>query len=102
MSEEEIHDGQQRMKAMTDLARSFPGLQRALGIEPWDAAKLDIWACCPAPNNQARHTARFVLSVWNHQFEWRCGWFDIHLALSKWDDKHRKAFADWAVKPHWP
>jgi len=37
--------------------------------------------------------ARFLMHVWNGQP------FDMRQAWSVWDDKHRRAFKNWAADP---
>lgn len=96
-----------RMKRMSDLAQSFATLKDhpyrdQIGIDPWDPNRLETWALGPEPGNSARHVVRFLLSLWNPHVEWRCGWFDMHIALSVWDGQHRGAFANWAKEPWWP
>lgn len=111
---------------MTGLARSFPTLARADGLEPFDPDKLDAWAMTGGPCHGGLLAARFVLTVWSGQAftfgqqhyikrrtpddlyrvrvetPWRCGLFDVVDALSTWDAQHRAAFVAWALKPWWP
>lgn len=48
-------------------------------------------------------TCLFIARVWNPVYALGKGWdFDVMQALSCWDDKHRKAFVDWAGAPFWP
>jgi hypothetical protein len=51
--------------AMTRLARMFPGLRDADGVDPWDALRLLEWLCGPAPTSGSTWAALFVLGVWN-------------------------------------
>lgn len=88
--------------AMTALALRFPTLQDAAGVTPWDPARLDAWACGPAPGSGALRAARFVLGVWSPGTEWDCGRFDALDAMSSWDEKHRAAFVSWVVASWWP
>ncbi len=85
--------------------RSFPALEHAPGIEPFDAEKLDAWAAGPCSHGE-RCTAQFVLSVWGHttakNCPWACGPFDVMDALGVWDETHRAAFLAWARDPWWP
>jgi hypothetical protein len=83
------------------LALSFPTLHEAAGVCPWEAVRLDAWACGPAPGSGALHAARFVLAVWDNAAEWRCGRFDAVEALASWDAPHRGAFLTWVAKPWW-
>ena len=46
------------------LARGFPSLRDAVGLDPWNAALLDKWACSElAPCAQSMAAAQFVLFV---------------------------------------
>ncbi len=67
----------------------------------WDAGKFDKWATGPAPGSGAMAAACFVLSVWNPSMKWKCGPFNLHRALSCWDEVHRDAFLSWAKRPWW-
>lgn len=111
---------------MTALARSFPTLSRADGLEPFDPEKLDDWAMTGGTCHAGLVAARFILTVWSGQAfsfgqqtylkqrkpddlyrvrvetPWRCGLFDVVDALSTWDAKHRAAFLGWAMNPWWP
>lgn len=81
------------------LARSFPTLRTASGLDPWDPEVLDRWACGPVPGSGAFHAARLILGIWNPRAEWNCGKFDALAAVGAWDDEHRAAFAAWAASP---
>jgi len=89
---------------MSMLAISFPELElRARSaILPFDALELNRWARSGAPGHGGMCAARFVLSVWDPGTKWRAGRFDIHEALSIWDDAHRRAFLAWCINPWWP
>lgn len=52
------------------LARSFPSLRNADGLEPWDAVAFLGWALGPACTSGSWHAAMFVLSVWNSTTDW--------------------------------
>ena len=86
------------------LALSFPELSRraAHAILPFDALVLNKWARSGAPGHGGLCAARFVLSVWDPRQKWTSGRFDMHEALSIWDDEHRKAFMTWVQNPWWP
>jgi hypothetical protein len=57
--------------AMTRLARMFPLLRMAEGIEPWDATQLLKWLCSsPAVTSGSFYAALFVLGVWNSGVDW--------------------------------
>ena len=82
------------------LARSFKCLRGTPGTRGglWDAVALDTWAAGGASSGE-KHSARFVLGVWNPYDEWRCGKFDIYDAIQVWDHAHREAFLRWALDP---
>lgn len=82
---------------MTRLARSFPTLRCAPGVEPWSPDELDAWACGPEPGSGAQHAARLVLAIWNDTTPWRCGRFDLIAAVSTWDAEHIEAMRAWAA-----
>lgn len=110
---------------MTQLARLFPTLDTADGIEPFGPHKLDAWACSGAPSSGGLHAARFILSLWSGrcalykrtkalkedgeicgylyraETPWRCGPFELFDALNVWDVHHRSAFLSWAREPWW-
>jgi len=71
-------------------------------VKPFNAAALDKWSKTATIPRQARHAARFVLSVWDSTNRWKAGPFNVHDALAAWDDEHREAFAEWAARPWWP
>lgn len=85
---------------MLALAESFPTLRGVL--RAWDPTALDRWALLPSHGAGAFNAARFVLSVYNPRADWKCGHFDVHLALWSWDAEHHAAFAAWVQKPWWP
>ena len=89
------------MKRMEALALSFPSLEHAPGVSPWEPEVFAEWAAGPAPSHGTRCAAPLVLLVWNSYAEWPCGRFDLMDALACWDDRHRAAFIAWAQKPWW-
>lgn len=95
MNDDELRD------RMTGLARGFPSMRCAPGIDPWDPAALNYWASGPASHGE-RHAARFLLSVWDTSTDWEAGKFDVLEALRAWDLPHRAAFLEWASDPWWP
>lgn len=88
-------------KRMTELVLSFPCLEGALGVEPFDAEELDRWAADPISHGQ-RITAQFILWVWDGSTDWGCGRFDLAEALHIWPPEHHQAFLRWAANPWWP
>jgi hypothetical protein len=84
------------------LAKSFPCLQGAPGISPWQPIKLDDWAASGKPSHGEIVTAQFLLAVWNSGDEWKAGRFDLMEALAVCDLSHHRAFLHWAIDPWWP
>jgi len=76
-----------------ELANSFRCLRGAPGVGGglWDALALDAWASGGASSGE-KHTARFVLGVWNARHEWDCGKFDIFDAIDIWNHDDREVF----------
>jgi hypothetical protein len=86
---------------MTILARLFPMLANAPGIDPWEPRKLDKWAKT-AWDEAGQHAARFCLMVFNSHTKWKSGKFDMHAAWTKWDKNHREAAMAWLTHPFYP
>lgn len=87
-----------RSKRIAALARSFPSLRYAPGLEPFKPAKLDAWAASDERENEAKHAAQFVLAIAKPR-GWKVGRFNVLLAMRRWDDAHRAAFIAWAKNP---
>lgn len=101
--------------AMTRLARRFPGLRDALGVEPWDSMDLLRWALGGRSHGEIL-AAKFVLGVWNGSTDWeelareegllakdgRFTRFDVFEAMSVWDDTHVEAMVSWLQLPFFP
>jgi len=104
-----------KIRRLEALARSFPTLRYRLPPElfaPWDAIRFAKY-CVPMSSGE-KDAALFVLSVWNSTDDWSefglvrgpesdllRGRFDVHRAISNWDDGHRRAFAAWVAAPWW-
>jgi hypothetical protein len=82
------------------LARSIPSLAKAPGIRPWKPDKLARWAASHQCTDQADYSARFVLELWNR--DWECGRFPLTDAPEEWDLPRRQAFANWVTEIWWP
>lgn len=90
-----------RLRArMTALARTFPSMRNAPGIDPWHPESLQQWGAGPASQGE-RITARFLLSVWDRRLAWEQDPFDVMEALQVWDSTHRLAFFHWLAEPWW-
>lgn len=89
-----LHLDGEPSRAIVALARVFPGLRAADGVQPWDPDRLRRWA-----SHQLRDVelaALFVLSVAEPGVD-----FPMHEALVEWDDYSRIAFTTWVMKPWW-
>ncbi len=86
---------------MTKLSKGFPSMRDAPGIDSWKPEHLNSWAAGPASSGE-RHTARFLLSLWDSATAWEAGRFDVLEALGVWDLPHRGDFLTWAEDPWWP
>lgn len=69
------------------LARTFPCLRHAPGIDPWNADRLDTWAASGGPSHGEKCSAQFMLAVWNPDHAWRSGKFDLMEAMRIWDGR---------------
>jgi len=78
------------------LSFAFPSLEKADGLSPWNPVRLDSWAIELGRSRNELHSARFLLSVWNSEFDWDCGVFDPQSAIRSWDRIHRRAYLDYA------
>ncbi|MFO0847141.1 MAG: hypothetical protein U0871_01090 [Gemmataceae bacterium] len=87
--------------AITGLARSFPCLTDARGLDPWHPRSFDLWGLDPARSFEARYAVALILNVWNSRYRWSVGPFDAVYALLQWDDADRAAFLDYAADPFW-
>lgn len=102
--------------SMTRLARRFPSLRHARGIEPWDAMTFLRWACDENTDltSGMLHTVRFLLQVWNSATDWveiaaangldgrHLTTFNLVAACAAWDEEHRAACLAWLEAPFFP
>ena len=91
-----------RATRVQELASRFPSLDGIEGISPWDVETLTRKSFLMV-SIQARHSIRFVLSVWSPDApaDLGIGAFDLHSALKAWDPIHRAAFHTWVHTPWW-
>lgn len=81
------------------LARQFPALKKAPGLDPWDPAILDEWAASDRQSTGTRAVVRFLLAVWNGSPDfWKCGPFLIR-DLESLDDENLEVWKTWAARP---
>ncbi len=88
------------LSRIEELAYTFPSLRGAPGALPWDPVALDRWASGLLRHTQGRHSARFVLSVWDRHRAWRIGRFRSMQSLDVWDPEHTLAFRRW-IRDRW-
>lgn len=88
------------------LARSFPSLTDAPGVDPWNPDALDRWAEGGVSDTQFV-AARVLLAVWDVRF-WGAGrapFVNLTAAVGSsdhpLDEEHRAAFSEWAKHPWW-
>jgi hypothetical protein len=87
---------------MAELAKSFPCMAKPIGSRLWDANAIDRWAHNSPLSHGELVTVRFLLAVWDRDFDWECGRFDLMDALRVWDTRHYAAFLTWVRDPRWP
>jgi hypothetical protein len=101
--------------AMSTLARLFPSLREASGIDPFDRDTFTRWLCSGIGRAAAR-AGCFLLYVSNPEVDPRevgrklglenaegcLQPFDLTDALGAWDAEHTRAFIAWVEAPFWP
>lgn len=90
------HEDQRLEAKILELANTFPSLRGMCDV--WDPIGLDQWAESVASSGQI-HAARFVLQVWDKNYVWGCGTFNVCKAMHVWDENHWQAFLAWAGRP---
>lgn len=107
-------DGGQQ--SMTRLAKLFPSLRQAPGVEPWNVDELLRWAASGVLSHGEVLAAKFVLSVWNPGTDWeeiaredglledgqRFRRFDLFEAMNVWDSEHIRVTLTWIESPFFP
>ena len=87
---------------MALLAWSFPTLRDADGIHGWEPKRFDDWLVSAVPGHAAKCAGRFLLSLWDEDYVWQAGAFNLNEALGYWDKEHRDAIVAWVNQPWWP
>lgn len=81
------------------LAREFPILRDAQGIDPFDAEAFAKWAQ-KAGSTAKQQAAAFVLQVFNFGAKYgRLPPFNAVRAMAVWDPAQRAVFQRWAANP---
>lgn len=86
----------------TTLARLFPSLRGAIGVDPvsgLDLLALDEWAMNHSRSDGTVNAARFILHIFDSTRKWKCGAFELVPAIRSWDRDHLAAFQSWAASP---
>lgn len=84
---------------MTALARQFPALRKAPGVDPWHPETPDEWAASGIASSGERIVVRFLLAVWNGSEDyWKSGVFRLR-DLNQLDDANFEAWKTWAARP---
>ena len=83
---------------ISKFAEFFPSLGSAEGVWPWNPDRLDNWAAEFDRNENERHSARYILQLWNPATAWACGTFDASEATKAWDTAHKEAYLTVASK----
>jgi hypothetical protein len=117
--------GEGEAPRMTRLVLSFPTLEDADGVQPWNPDSLISWACGQNLDEDGIHALRFVLQVWSPTTDWRAmatsvllrsgrsilealniaatfAPFNVVSALGSWDDAHQAVFLTWVGVPFYP
>ncbi len=95
--------------AMTRLAKTFPSLENAPGVNPWNQDELLKWAASGVLSHGEVLAAKFILAVWNPSTDWeevanKMGFlekdqsfkrFDLFEAMNVWDPEHVAAARQW-------
>lgn len=104
---------------MRRLARAFPSLADATGVDPWNLHQLMRWALTANLPRGATHAVRFVLQVWDPDLDWRSeavraglctpaearradhplSSFNFADAFAVWDGGDRDAVVAWCELP---
>src|SRR4051812_9818469 len=83
-------------RQVTRVARLFPMLDTADGLEPFDPRKLERWAIENRVGHGCECAVRFVLDLFEHGRARTLPPFDVFEAMRCWDARHQAAFAIWA------
>ncbi len=78
---------------LPSLARRFPCLKGAPGLEPFSPQILHHWALSEPKDSQAGHAARLILNLAGSG-PWEP--FDVIAAISVFDAANRDVFVNWA------
>ena len=77
---------------LPSLARRFPCLKGAAGLEPFDPASFHAWAKSKGPGSGEYHAAILLLNLFGDG-AWEK--FDVLTAARVWGDADRQMFINW-------
>ena len=77
---------------LASLARRFPCLENAAGLDPWDGSSLLDWIGNRGQDDPAYHAGHLLLNLANHE---GCPPFDVMQAAKIWGEQDRQTFIDW-------
>ncbi len=77
---------------LPSLALRFPCLEGALGLEPWDTARLHAWIAGQGEGGAAWHAGLLLLNLWG-EGPWPP--FDMLAAARTWEDGDKQMFINW-------
>lgn len=77
---------------LVSLARRFPCLHNAAGIDPWSVKKLRDWTLNRIHGSAEYHAGLFVLNLADCD---DCDKFDILEAARIWEEPDRQVFVNW-------
>ena len=77
---------------LPSLARRFPCLKGAAGLEPFDPAALHAWTVAQGAGSAAYHAGLFLLNLYGAG-PWPP--FDVLAAARVWEDADRQMFINW-------
>lgn len=86
----------------SEIAKLFPDLRRAPGVDPWNPAALDLWAMSDAMGANSKPNVRFVLSLWSggDGDNWKVGTFTL-FDVKLLDGTGFKVVQAWFANPFW-
>jgi hypothetical protein len=82
------------VERLTSLARRFPSLEGARGLDPFDADELHAWAEECGRDSAGFHTASLLLNLAG-EGPWEQ--FDALTAVKVWDDQDKAMFVNWML-----
>jgi hypothetical protein len=77
---------------LPSLARRFPCLDGAAGLDPWDPRALHAWIRERGEGSAAWHAGLLLLNLWGRR-DWPR--FDALAAARVWEEGDKQMFVDW-------